>query len=186
MMSGAVFKLESFNPAPAIPPARFCADDLSASYQEGYAKGMADRAEEDLERLIEALTRLSDSLNDDEHRRARLRDEAVASLSPILSAVVDTLSSQAELQRIEAALVAELGRLAAMAAPLSCHITYGEGWADTVARCLQRSHAKGVTTAQSDTPGITLSLEGGHIEFDPRQMAHGIRALITEIGDTEQ
>lgn len=187
-MSPAVIKLESFTAS--LPGKRggagFTRDDLDLAYADGLADGRSQRQDEDVQSLRSGLERLAEALAADEARRAALREEAVQALAPVLSAILDMLVPSAQSRRMEEALLAELRRLAGLTAPLRCRIACNPGLRGMVERCLQEAGLDQVELEGCDSDRISLSLEGGRIEFSPDRVAQDIRALVAEITESEE
>lgn len=186
-MTLAMFKLESFSSALAGHGAELTYDReaVDRAHADGVAEGLAQKEDEQLRNLGAGLARLARALGDDAERRAALRAEAVGALSPILDAILDNLAPTAESKRLQEALTAELGRLAQMAAPLRARITCSERLRGLVTRCLAETGIEGIEIEQSETDRISLSLQGGRIEFSPDRLTKDIRALISELKEND-
>lgn len=186
-MTLAMFKLESFTTALAGHGAKLCYDRqaLEKAHADGVAEGLARQEDDQMRNLCAGMDRLARALSDDEQRRAALRSEAVTALSPIFDAILDNLAPAAESKRLEIALTEELSRLAQMATPLRAQIACGAGLRDLVERCLTESGLDNIEISEVPADRISLSLQGGHIEFAPDRIAAGIRALIAEIKEKE-
>ena len=186
-MSASLIKLESFTGLPgAGGSSSYTRDDLDLAFADGLAQGRAQRQDEDLQGVCSGMKHLADALSADEARRQELRADAVASLAPILSEMLDALVPSAQSQRMERSLVEELHRLSAQATPLHCRIACRPDLRAMVVRCLDEAGISGIEL--DDQPGtcVSLSLEGGRIEFVPERVAENIRALIAEITEGEE
>ncbi|WP_235754959.1 hypothetical protein [Paracoccus salsus] len=183
-----MFKLESFTSALARHGAQvtYYEGDLQQAYADGVAEGQARSEDEQMRNLKAGLTRLASALSDDAQRRDALRQEAVAALSPIIDAIIEGLAPAAESQRLEEALRGELVRLAQMATPLRASIACSDRLQALVERCLAESGIKGIDLTISDSDKISLSLQGGRIEFAPDKTAQDIRALIAELKEEDK
>lgn len=186
-MTLALFKLESFTSALAGHGADLCYDKgaLERAFADGLAEGLARKDDEQMRNLGAGLDRLARAVGDDEQRRAALRDEAVAALSPILDAILDNLAPAAQSRRLETELTGELTRLAQMAAPLRARISCSERLRGLVERCLAESGIDGIELTETPTDRISLSLHGGRIEFSTDRVAWDIRALISELKEDD-
>ena len=183
-MGTALFKLESFAAIGAGSPApAYTHDELQQAFADGLAEGQVRAEDADLRSLCAGLDQLRQTLTDDETRRATIRDEAVAALTPILSQILDCLAPAAQSQRLEQALVNELARLAQMAQPLRASITCGPRLHALVQRCITASGISGIEMVETDTDRINLSVQGGQIEFSPMDVRHSIAGLISELQD---
>lgn len=180
-MSSAVIKLESFSAARRQAEPHFDRSALEAARAEGLAEGLARREDEQLRSLRAGLERLAQALAEDELRRAELRSEAVASLGPILSSMLDALTPSLVSQRLERVLLAELERLAEQAPPLSAELTCGAALRPMVENCIKEAGLANIRITESPDNHISLNLQGGRIVFSQDHMARQIRSLIDEI-----
>lgn len=180
-MTPAVIKLESFSSAHRQAGPAFDSSDLEAARAEGLAQGLAQRDSEQIRALRAGLDRLSEAMVDDDARRSQVRAEAVAGLAPVLSAILDALTPAAASQRLEQALLAELERLADQAPPLRTNLICGSDLRPMVDRCVKQSGLQNIQIEEHADAPISLSLQGGRIEFSQDRMARQIRALIDEI-----
>ncbi|MDO5704163.1 MAG: hypothetical protein Q4G49_03700 [Paracoccus sp. (in: a-proteobacteria)] len=183
-MSQPVIKLESFSPAANM--ARVAASAARAALDDAYARGMADgraaRQESETVALTAALRELSQQITGDEVRRTALRHEAVAALSPILTAMLDAVAPLGTAQRLEQDLVTELSRLAQQVSPMICHITCAPALRALVERCASEAGLTGIEiTEQPLGRSVKLNITGGHIEFSHDQVVQSVRRLIAEI-----
>lgn len=182
-MSLAMFKLESFSttlPGQATDPV-YDRSAIDQAFADGVADGMSRKEDEQLRHLGAGLSRLAQALGDDAARREELRAEAVASLAPILEAILDGLAPAAESPRLEKALCDELTRLAQSARPLTARIACNQRLRGLVDRCLAEAGIEGIEIADCTGDRISLSLQGGRIEFAPDRVTEDIRALISEL-----
>lgn len=186
-MTLAMFKLESFSAANAArtPEPLYDQGAVDEAFARGLTEGLARKDDEQLRTLGAGLERLARALADDAMRRAALRDEAVSALAPILEAILDNLMPASESRRIETALRDELGRLAQMAQPLRAKIACGSRLRAMVERCLAEQGLEAIEITEGDSDRISLSLQGGRIEFSPEQVALDIRALISELKEDD-
>ncbi len=186
-MTQAIFRLESFTAALAGRDAKqiFDRDALDRAHAEGLAAGLARSHDDQMRHLGAGLERLAVALAEDAQRRAALRAEAVAALSPILDAILDNLAPAADSARLRDALTAELERLAQKAAPLRARIACSDRLKGLVQQCLADAGIEGIELEPSDMDRISLSLEGGRIEFCPDRLGRDMRALISEITGDE-
>lgn len=183
-MNLASFKLESFSRSDRpveIAEVSFCRDDLDQAYTDGYAEGKAQAHDAQLQELDACLSALSMTLTEDEARRAALRREAVAALSPVLMQILDLMAPPGESRRLEDALNAELLRLAGRAGPLKARIACGPGLRAMVARCVEAHGLTNLEIAEIPAAKVSISLEGGRIELAPETVAQDIAALIADI-----
>jgi len=182
-MTPAMLRLESFSaPLPARPPEDILTrDDLERAFAQGRLQARAEAEDAQLSALTEGLARLADSLTQDEAHRRSLRAEAIAGLAPILHQILDLTAPPQASRRLEAALVAEMERLARDAAPLTARIACSERLHPMVERCLSRAGLSGIAVDTIPDDRVTLSLQGGTTEFAPDDIARTIRALIAEI-----
>ncbi|MFV0386990.1 hypothetical protein [Paracoccus sp. (in: a-proteobacteria)] len=186
-MTTAVIKLESFTAAAnsAATP-MFSQSQLDQARDEGIAAGMARQENDQVGNLRAGLDRLTAALSDDETRRAALRAEAVASLTPILSEMLDALTPSTVSQRLERELLNTLRGLAAETTPLRARIAFSPALRGMVERCIAESGAMGIELDDTGTERVSLSLRGGRIEFSQDRIAGQIRALIAEIKDEDR
>lgn len=182
-MSLAMFKLESFTAALAHQGAivTFSRDDLDQAYADGLAAGLARKEDEDIRSLSAGLDQLQRCLQDDQMRRARLRQEAVDALAPILEQILECLLPCETSQRLEAALKDELLRLSHSTTPLRAVISCNARLRKTVENCLVDAGMQEVDLIETDADKITLSLQGGRIELSPDRIATDIRRMISEL-----
>lgn len=187
-MMPATIKLESFALALAgkHDGTAYTRDDLDIAYADGLADGHAQRQDKELQSLHSGLERLAEALVLDDKRRAELREEAVLALAPILTAILDVLAPSASSRRMEEALLAELRRLASLAAPVRCRIACDPALRDMIERCLKAAGLDQIQLDNGENDLIRLSLEGGRIEFSPDRVAQDIRSLIAEITESDE
>ncbi|SIT01787.1 hypothetical protein [Paracoccus saliphilus] len=181
-MANAAIKLESFSPARQCPAAvTYSQDELDRAWADGRAEGRAQRESEEIEQLRSALDLLARALSDDDERRIKLRNEAVAALFPLIPEIVDALAPSVASQRLERALTGELERLARATPPVRAHISCSEKLREMVENCIGQSGMTGIEAEVTDCDRISLSLSGGSIEFSQQKIARQIRELIDEI-----
>lgn len=186
-MSIAMFKLESFTAAMADQGARVTYDkeSLDRAFSDGFAQGQALAEREQMRNLSVGLERLAQAVRDDEARRAGLRQEALASLAPVLDQILDCLAPIGESRRLEAALIDQLSRLSREGQPLRASISCSPRMRDMVERCLAATGLEEIVVTAAEGDRISLALTGGRIEFSPDRMAAEIRELIAEIKGDE-
>lgn len=184
-MTQAIVKLESFA-ATGLAAARFSRQAIEQAYAEGFEDGQAEAASADRNRLSAEIITLSDLLGQERARRTELHQQAVATLAPILSEIIDCLAGAGTPQRLQAQLLEELTSLAGQARPLQCRITCPESARLLVQDCIDASGVSGI--AVDTVPGevICLKLAGGHIEFDKQAAIRSIRGLIDELTEVEK
>lgn len=183
-MTLALFRLESFShraPAVEIAEVSFCRDDLDQAYADGYGAGKAEAYEAQAEALTRHLSELSQALAEDDSRRAVLRAEAVATLAPVLSQILDLVVPAGQSRRLEESLNAELMRLADQAPALKVRIACGPGLRTMVERCLSEHGLSGLMIDDIPAAKVSIILEGGRIEISPEQVAQDLAALIADI-----
>ncbi|MBK4214993.1 hypothetical protein JJJ17_03535 [Paracoccus caeni] len=186
-MSSAILRLESFATSPrsaAITPG-LTTEDLDQAFADGLAEGLARKDDEELRALRAGIERLQESLNEDEARRTELRRDAVRALAPLLTQILDSLASAETSRRLEQTLTLELSRIAQAATPLRATIACSARMRDLVQRCVTESGANGVLISESESDLISLSLQGGHIEFSTEAAGAEIRRLIQEINEEQ-
>lgn len=178
-----MFKLESFSNAVAARGAEvtFTQADLDQAYADGMTQARAAAEDTQTRILTDGLDRLAASLAADEQRRRQLRHEVVEALTPILHQVLDLMAPPLSSRRLEDALRTEMLHLAQRAAPLNARITCGAALRDMVQRCLTDAGLGGMEIATCPDNRITVTLQGGHIDFAPDSIADDIRSLIVEI-----
>ncbi|CAM3436393.1 hypothetical protein PANO111632_18915 [Paracoccus nototheniae] len=186
-MTLAMFKLESFS---APPPGRvvevtYSRDDLDQAFAQGQSLARAEAEDAGLRALGEGLDRLAESLSDDEARRHQLRQEAVAALAPILHQILDLMAPSRSSHRLEEALLTELEILAQRSAPLSARIACSDRLRPMVDYCLIKSGLAGILIDEISQDCVTLTLQGGRIDFVPDDIARDIRALMAEINQED-
>lgn len=182
-MSPAALKLEAFHLSRVASDVQ-AAEKRAAvaqAYADGLSEGLARQEDEQIRILHAGLDRLARALKDEDDRLARLRREVVGALTPILSQILDCLAPAARSQRLEAALGAELVRLAQQARPVTVSIACGPALRPMVEEGLARHGLSGIAIIEGDADRIAFSLEGGRIELDPAAVADSIRNLIAEI-----
>ncbi len=182
-MTLAIFKLESFSAGLAAHADGQTAtiDAVEQAYADGLADGLARKEDAEIRSLKAGLDSLAQSLGADENRRAKLRDEVVEALAPILEQMLDCVLPASETRRLETALTDELMRLSRSASPVHARISCNARLRDLVERCLVESGISGVELVETDANCIGLTLQGGHIELSADKTAADIRALIREI-----
>ena len=178
-----MFKLESFSNAVAARPveATFTQADLDQAHADGRAQARAELEDQQLRQLQSSLEEVAASLAADEARRKQLRQEAVDALSPILHQILDLMAPPLTSRRLEEALRSELTHLAQRASPVGVEIACSARLRDMVARCLAEAGLQGIDLSDRAEDIITVTLQGGRIEFTPDSIAGDIRALIAEI-----
>jgi hypothetical protein len=179
-----MFKLESFShPAATVEIAEvsFCRDDVDQAYADGYAAGKSEAYESQAEELARHLSELSQTLAQDDSRRAVLRSEAVATLAPVLSQILDLVVPAGQSRRLEETLNAELIRLASQAPSLRVRIACGPGLRTMVERCLSENGLSGLVIDDIPAAKVNIMLEGGRIEISPEQVAQNLAVLIADI-----
>ena len=181
-MSLALFKLESFsNAVAARVEVTYTQADLDQAFADGVAQASAQAQDDQLRALSASLEQVAAGLAADETRRRQMRQEAVDALAPILHQVLDLMAPPLSSRRLEGALQAELTHLAQRATPVGLRIACNDRLADMVRRCLAQAGLEGIEIAPVPQDLITVSLQGGHIDFTPDSIAGDIRALIAEI-----
>lgn len=182
-MSLALFKLESFSSPTAIRPPEptFSRDDLDQAFADGMARARAEAADAQAAALRDELARLAASLSDDADRRRVLRQEAVEALTPVLHQILDLTAPAFASRRLEEALRDELADLARRAAAPTARIACPEPLHPLVASCIADAGLEGIELIPAADDRITITLQGGRIEFDPARTVAEIRALILEI-----
>lgn len=178
-----MFKLESFTAAMSQRGSMvtFGREAVDQAHAEGLAEGLARKADEDVRSLSAGLEQLRHCLQDDQARRAALRQDAVQALSPILEQILDCLLPAETSARLEAALKDELLRLSRSATPLRAVISCNARLRATVERCLNDTGITDVELTESSEDKISLSLQGGRIELSPENVAADIRRMISEL-----
>lgn len=186
-MTLAMFKLESFSAPPAgqVVEVTYSQEDLDRAFADGQSQARAAAEDDDLRALVEGLDRLAASLAEEEARRRQLRLEAVAALAPILHQILDLMAPAASSRRLEEALLAELDNLATRAAPLTARIACSARLMPLVGRCVTRSGLQDIAIDEVPDDHITLTLQGGRIDFSPDSIARDIRALVAEINEED-
>lgn len=186
-MTLALFKLESFTPQHpgGIAEAIYAKSDLDEAYANGLADGLSRKEDDEMRNLAAGLKRLEHALAEDGARRIELRNEAVATLLPLLEAIVDGMAPAHDGRRLETALRDELARLAHLATPLRARIACGAQLRGVVERCLSEGGIDGIELIETDGACISLSLQGGRIEISPEKIARDIRALLAELIEDE-
>lgn len=184
-MNSALIKLESFSAGPGAA-VRFTRDAVDQAYRDGFGDGQRSGDENDRKLLAQKLTELAVQLADEEDRRRAVRAEAVQALTPILSEILESMAPSDQSKRLEDALTAELARLAQLAAPVHCRIDCPADLREMVDRCIAEAGLTSFDLNESGGDRITLSLQGGRIEFDKAAIATGIRDLIAEIKETKK
>ena len=181
-MSLALFKLESFSKAVAARvEVTYTQADLDQAFADGVAQASAQAQDDQLRALSASLEQVAAGLAADETRRRQMRQEAVDALAPILHQVLDLMAPPLASRRLEEALQAELTHLAQRATPVGLCIACSDRLADMVRRCLAQAGLEGIEIAPVPQDLITVSLQGGRIDFTPDSIAGDIRALIAEI-----
>lgn len=182
-MSLAMFKLESFGiPADPQPPApSYGQADLDRAFAEGIACARAEAEDAQMRSLTAGLSQVAEGLAAEDGQRHALRQEVLEALLPVLHHVLDLMAPPLASRRLEEALGAELARLAHRARPLGLQIACGARLEGLVRRCLDRAGLEGVALDPHPEDRITVSLQGGRIEFNPEAVAAEIRALIAEL-----
>lgn len=182
-MSLAIFKLESFSNAVAARGVEvtYTQADLDQAFADGMAQASAQAQDDQLRALGASLEQVAAGLAADETRRRQLRQEAVDALTPILHQILDLMAPPLSSRRLEEALQTELTHLAQRANPVGLRIACSDRLADMVRRCLAQAGLQGIDIAPVPQDLITVTLQGGHIDFTPDNIAGDIRALIAEI-----
>lgn len=183
-MNLASFKLESFSRSAEpveIAEVTFCRDDLDQAYTDGYAEGKAHAYDAQMQELDICLSGLAATLTDDDARRSALRAEAVATLAPILSQILDLMAPAAHSRRLEQALNTELQRLAQSAVPLKARLACGPGLRSMVEHCVRKHGLGNLEIAQIAAAKVSITVEGGRIDLTPEKIAQDVAALIADI-----
>ena len=178
-----MIKLESFFADPSIDQAaRDAAEATDRAYRSGLADGRAAQANAEAAALTEAMRNLAAELAGEDSRRAALRHEAVLTLAPILTAILDAMAPTGTSERLERSLVEELSRLAQMAPPMTCRVACAAEMRPVVERCAEAAGLTALEIVERPLGDVLhLSLHGGHIEFSQGAVAEAIRELIREI-----
>ncbi|MBC9246764.1 hypothetical protein H4P12_08570 [Paracoccus sp. 11-3] len=178
-----MFKLESFTTALTHQGTvvSFSRDDVDQAYADGLAAGLSRKEDADIRSLSAGLEQLQRCLQDDQARRAKLRQEAIDALAPILEQILECLLPCETSQRLEDALKDELLRLSHSATPLRAVISCNTRLRETVEHCLADAGINDVEPVEVDSDKITLSLQGGRIELSPENIATDIRRMISEL-----
>lgn len=185
MMTAAVLKLESFDrrPQPA-PQASFTRADLDAAFAEGEAQGRLAADAAARTDLAARLAALEASVLDRTARRAEMMGEAIAALGPVLDAFADGALPVLARARMQAAVLAELERLAASAGPAAGRLRCGRDEGAFLQDCVGRLDLGGIAIDPTGAPGtVDLEIEGGRVSFDHAAVAQDFRNLFRDFID---
>lgn len=172
------FRLESFSPGEAPPPAeRFTREEIEAARAEGMAAGRAAQQAEDRTEVEAALQALADMR---EIQRAALqtaREDALHDLAPVVSAALALLAPAGRDALIEHALMAEISRLTESSPDLCFTIRCDTGVAKRLNAAMP---ASGMVIAPSPRGEVEVIADGGRISIDPARLSEAVAGLIAE------
>ena len=182
-----MFKLESFSNAVAARRVEvtYSQADLDQAHADGRAEALAEARNADLAALVAGLEQVAAGLAAEEARRREIRQEAVDALAPILHQVLDLMAPPTASRRLEEALHAELTHLAQRTEALTLRIACSDGLRPLAERCLAQAGLDAVVLEPARDDRITVTLQGGRIDFTPDGIADDIRSLIAEISQED-
>lgn len=185
-MHNSALRLESFDfPPVSFPPAPiFSQADLDRAYLRGVSEGeMAARSAE-ADAVRNALAAFERSIATARDDRAAQRREAVATLSPMLEALIAGALPSLARARMQAAVITELQRLSENIQPLTGILRCDPELAPFLDACLQQGGFQDIQLDPSGAPGrIDAEIAGGQLVFDKHAVARSLESLICEIID---
>lgn len=182
----AALRLERFG-AVAPTPTPVTAADVDNAWHEGHEKGLAQGRERSLDALATELRQIGAALHLSEDQAARIRQDTLASVVPILQTIVDVLGPTFARDRLLDALQAELAQIARSGAVAQVTIRCAPDLGADIRDCAARASDVPVTVDDSDphVAGAEIRLHGGSIALDPMRAVSGIKTLIGELNHEE-
>lgn len=177
-----LLQLERFQrvmPAPSSPT--YTAEDVAAAREAGRAEAEELLREDALTVLCRGLADAAELLRQTEAERAAARIEAAQTVAPLIGALLEGVLPTVTALRLQAALLEELGRLAAAAEPVGGLLRCGPDLAPFATACLQRLGLSDLAV-QPDAPEgrVELQVQGGTVTFDQGEAAERLRSLVAE------
>lgn len=182
-MTSAALRLESFGYAVTQRPRILSPVDIDQAYHDGHECGLADGREASLDTLSRELAQICQSMHLMEAEAVKIRRDALASVGPILTAIVDLLGPASSRERLLAALGDELGRIVQSGSVPKLQIKCAPDLRADLQDCIDRAGIQGASLDDSDAAmsGAELFINGGSISFDPSRAMTEIKNLIAEL-----
>lgn len=185
-MMSAALRLESFGQGALAMTAPVLQADVDHAFHQGHERGLAEGREASLEALAAELRHVGSALNHADNDMARLRRETLASIEPVLAAIVETLGQASMRERLMTAIHDELLTLTRHETQARLRIRCGPDLHDDVRDCITRSGV--IVALDGSDPALTgaeISVEGGTIRIDPAKPVSDMLSLIAEISIEE-
>ncbi|SMO74204.1 hypothetical protein [Paracoccus laeviglucosivorans] len=184
-MKSAVLRLESFASVTVAPMPAPTVEDVDAAYQAGYADGLAAGRQAALDDLTQQLAQIGGALRDNDIENSRIRNETLATVQPVLAAIVQTLGQSSIRERLLAALGQELEMLARHGDTAVLKIRCPPDLDQDVAQCIARAGFANIALEPCDMTGAEIVTQGGRIHFSPEKPAQDMIELLSEISMRE-
>lgn len=186
-MKSAALRLESFAFEMMQRPTVFSPVDIDQAYHDGHERGLAEGREHSMDRLSGELAQICQSMHLTEAEATKIRRETLASVGPILTAIVELLGPVSSRERLLAALGDELGRIVQSGTLPKLQIKCAPDLRADLQDCLDRAGIQGATLDDSDPAmqGADLFINGGSISFDPARAVTEIKTFIAELQTEE-
>lgn len=185
-MSPTPLRLESFGQGviPAhLPPT---AADVAQAYQDGLSQGLAQGRQADIDTLAVELRRTGVAMRDAMTETARLRQQTLASVEPVLCAIVEALGAASSQARLLDAIRHELAAMLQQDGPAKLEISCAPHLHDAVRACLDRAMTDvALTDADLQTTTAEIRIRGGLIRLDPDLTIQRMKTLISELSIEE-
>ncbi|KGJ03336.1 hypothetical protein IT41_14315 [Paracoccus halophilus] len=157
--------------------------DLDEAFQKGYAQGLPDGRRTSLDALSASMDVLRQEIAAVEAVAASSRRETVASLAPVLSAMVELLGTHSDKRRMGEALRAELLRLSESAPQKRLRIRCAAALRPEVELCLKKTNLTQVSVEEisGDTASVDLIADKATITFDTARTTAELQSIIKDI-----
>lgn len=185
-MQPAVLRLESFDRRmPSPPPARFAQADLDAAHARGLAEGAAAADAAARRDLAARVADLARTLGDAAASRAAAMAGVMKQLSPVLDAFADGALPVLARARMQAAVMAELRRLAdESVAPVTVRLRCGPDQQADLRQAIEQAGCAAPTLDPTGSDGTVEIVSGdGRITFDGAAIAQAFRDLFRDFLD---
>ena len=185
-MQPAVLRLECFDRrAPSPPPARFAQADLDAAHARGLAEGAAAADAAARRDLAAQVAELARTLGDAAASRAAMTAGVMEQLSPVLDAFADGALPVLARARMQAAVMAELRRLAdESVAPVTVRLRCGPDQQADLRQAIEQAGCAAPTLDPTGSDGTVEIVSGdARITFDEAATAQAFRDLFRDFMD---
>lgn len=181
-MRTAALRLDSFSRAASRAGHAIAPAEIEDAFQRGHEKGLHEGRERSLDDLTRQLGALREEIAGAAQRDHARRQEALASLAPVLSAIVDILAPRTAAGRLRDALAAELARLVEHPPAGRVLLRCPEDLRPDVEDCVAQSGlAAVIEPSLSGGCGVELVASRGTIVFDPMRVADELKSIVNDI-----